>query len=202
LTKKNENGGDPFPEPQPYGDSPLRRRLRRRPSLLAIGVLCSLALSGFTLLGVSGALGRQAFPGSSLVSISASYALGSSPNSIVLSPGTSTNFTLTIQSFSTQTVRVSYDVSAAGDRFSYTAFGFPTVQQDLTMTIGQTIVAPSNGSNAGNANFGTCNCVTVDVPASLTAGQQTVSSGSLALAGSADPTALPSFSISWYASPA
>ena len=150
------------------------------------------------MLGVSGALGRQAFPGSSLVSISASYALGSSPNSIVLSPGTSTNFTLTIQSFSTQTVKVSYDVSAAGDRFTYRDTGGALTAKDFTMTIGQTIVTPSNGFNDINPVFGTCNCVIVDVPVSLTAGQQTVISGSLALSGSSDPTALPSFSISWY----
>ena len=203
MTKKNEpeRGGDPFPSDALTYPLVRRRRLRR-PNLLVLGLLLSLSLSTYTMLGVSGALGRQAFPGSSLVSISASYALGSSPNSIVLSPGTSTNFTLTIQSFSTQTVKVSFDVSAAGDRFTYRDTGGALTSKDFTMTIGQTIVAPADGFNAANPRFDTCNCVVFDVPVSLTAGQQTVISGSLALSGASDPTALPSYSISWFTSPA
>ncbi len=109
---------------------------------------------------------------------------------------------MTIQSFSTQTVKVSFDVSAAGDKFTYRDTGGALTAKDFTMTIGQTIVTPSNGFNDINPVFGTCNCVIVDVPVSLTAGQQTVISGSLALSGASDPTSLPSYSIAWFTSSA
>src|SRR5213594_670692 len=93
--KEPERGGDPFPEPQPYGDAPIRRRLRRRPSLLAIGVLCSLALSGVTALH---AVGVYQFPGSQLFSITVQYSFAAPGQSAsTFTAGSSATVTLTVQ---------------------------------------------------------------------------------------------------------
>ncbi len=196
--KEPERGGDPFPDDA--NTYPLARRRRISRLLLPILLLASLGMSTYTVLGTTG---RIPFPGSSLVSISASYALGSSPNSLVLSPGSNTSFVLTIQSFSTQTVRVSYEVgSSVGDRFSYRDTAGAVTLRDFSMQISGAITAPADGFNSANPRFSTCNCVIFDQAVSLIAGGTTNINGNLALSAASDPTAIPSFSISWFTSPA
>lgn len=191
--------GDPIPNP----DETVRRKRTRRPNLLVLGLLLIGVLAAWNTVAIYGVTGGglTAFPTRSLITVSASFGLGQSPNSIVLTPGGSTPVTLTIQGFTSQTVYVSFDVSNGTTIWSYTPTGFPTVNNPLTMTLSGIITAPRNGANGQNNNFAACQCVTVSVPVSLVAGQTSQLTGSLSLDASADPTAIPSLTIGWFASP-
>ena len=153
MTKKKESeperGGDPFPEPQPYSDTPLRRRLGRRPSLLAILLVLSLSLSSYSALNVSGAL-RAAFPNTQLFSVGVAYSFGNNAGQVLL-PGGVGNVSLTISSAVSQptTLFLSFNASDPQDWaiVQPSGVGCGLEGRPLLMTLQGVNIAPSNSAD-------------------------------------------------------
>src|SRR2546421_11139282 len=108
MTNKNT------PEEHEEFEQQGRRHYRKRPSLVALAVLLSLALSGTTFLHATGV---YQFPGTQLFSISAQYSFGAPGQSATtFTAGSTATVTLTVQDLAPgpNTLQIRYNATNPG----------------------------------------------------------------------------------------
>lgn len=185
---ENNHGGD-----QIDGNEIVRRtNRRRRPSLLVLALLFSIALSSYSALRVSGA--GQGFFGQQLFSVVAQYNFGAPGQSASsFTAGSTATVTLTVSDFAPgpNVLQIYYNATnpTEWNAASTNPGQGPITTNPLSMTYGSTVFAPSNFSGCASGNFA------CSVNVNVTHGSNTIT-----VSLSASSTAqLETFSLSWFA---
>src|SRR2546422_4744475 len=142
---------DIFKEPR-TPETEKKRKLPRSNVMLALVIAATLVLTSLNTLAIYGQNGPNQFPGSTQVSVVAHYSYGPSPGSLIVIPGDTATFQLTVtnRASAATPIMISFNATNAED-WNTANNDFPATH--FTMTInGARGILPINGVASCHCN--------------------------------------------------
>jgi hypothetical protein len=162
-------------------DKASKKKRIGKPKAISIAILLAVAIGAYNSYQLHAIGGGTPFAGSSLFNISPSFALGSNPAGASITPGSSLNFTLSVQSAISHTIQLSFNSSYTAWSANAVNTCTPTTSYPglLTMTLaGVTPVPPINYAGpaiCGTTTFNPSQIVTVNMVPGLNTYKGTIS---------------------------